>query len=78
MGLLVVVGLLIFVARRRMKRRGANVEDQLPIETVRAELVAAIATLDLNHDAGRLPDVEWETRREELKSQLEALGREHR
>lgn len=78
MGLLVVVGLLIFVARRRMKRRGANVEDQLPVETVRAELVAAIATLDLNHDAGRLPDVEWETRREELKSQLEALGREHR
>jgi hypothetical protein len=78
-GVLVVVALAFLFARRRARRRiGRAAGEPAPIvpSSEREALIASIATLDLEHDSGRIADDEWETRRAELKAQLEALPRE--
>jgi hypothetical protein len=77
-GAIAAIGLLVFLARRRLKKRDSASDVVEPTEpgSQRDQLVAAIATLDLEHSSGRINVTEWETRRKELKSRLEALARE--
>jgi hypothetical protein len=75
--LVVVVGLLAY--RRARKHRSAPV----PVEaarsslTTRAEVVEAIATLDVSFQAGSISESEWRTRRNQLKDELREFAPEH-
>lgn len=62
--LLLVSGAYMFMRRR------TSVADPAPEEESRDDLIAAIAALDVAHEAGDVSTVEWESRREKLKTKL--------
>ncbi len=64
LGLVGLIGVAAFLAARR--RSGAP---KLPKH--RVDLVTAIATLDLRHEAGQLGDEEWDAQRALLKAELD-------
>ena len=65
-GLIAVVLFAWTLFRNRKPVKATSVE---PVEP-REQLVAAVAELDLRHDAGNINDSEWKARRAVLKSHL--------
>lgn len=78
LGVLALIAVLAFIrTKRRKRRRAAPAEPSPPSD--RDELLAAIARLDLEFEAGRLDEAEYHRLRAELKDRLssapEPVGR---
>ena len=71
-GLGVVVLAAIVATTLRSKRPRVARRSKAPSKPERDELIAAIAELDLEHEAGALNDEQWNERRTRLKEQLVA------
>jgi hypothetical protein len=75
--LVVVVGLLAYRRARRHGSAVAPVEASRPSLTTRADVVEAIAALDVSFQAGSISESEWRTRRNQLKDELREFEPEH-
>jgi hypothetical protein len=60
-----------------VRRRRADVDEKAGVPESRAELVRALAEIDLRYEAGELSRARWSRRRAELKSKLAASSPEH-
>jgi Carboxypeptidase regulatory-like domain len=75
--LVVVVGLIAYRRTRKHRSIGVPVEASRPSFTTRAEVVEAIAALDVSFQAGSISESEWRTRRNQLKDELREFAPEH-
>jgi uncharacterized membrane protein len=60
-----------------VRRRRADVDQKEGVPESRAELVRALAEIDLRYEAGELSRARWSRRRAELKAKLAASSPEH-
>jgi hypothetical protein len=75
--LVVVVGLLAYRRARKRRPTGAPVEASRPSFTTRAEVVEAIAALDVSYQTRSIGESEWRIRRKQLKDELRQFEPEH-
>jgi hypothetical protein len=77
LALVVVVGLLAYRRARKHRSAGAPIAASRSSLTTRAEVVEAIAALDVSFQAGSISESEWRTRRNQLKDELREFAPEH-
>ena len=77
LALVVVVGLLAYRRARKHRSAGAPIAAARSSLTTRAEVVEAIAALDVSFQAGSISESEWRTRRNQLKDELREFAPEH-
>src|SRR5262249_26782488 len=70
-----VIGLWGFVMARVPERSGSG-DKKRKLEERREKLLVELVALEEQHAAGRIDDVKWRPRREELVSSLERVYRE--
>ena len=77
LALVVVVGLLAYRRARKHRSARAPIAASRSSLTTRAEVVEAIAALDVSFQAGSISESEWRTRRNQLKDELREFAPEH-
>jgi hypothetical protein len=75
--LIVVLGSLAYRRARKPRTTGRPSPSTRPASATRADVIEAIAALDVSYQAGNVSESEWRTRREQLKEELRDFAPEH-
>jgi hypothetical protein len=74
---IVVLGSLAYRRARKPRTTGGPAPSPHPASATRAEVIEAIAALDVSYQAGNVGESEWRSQRDQLKEELRDFAPEH-